>query len=225
MNDVRNRNARVTMGVAKAAGALVAVLAGYLLAGLVGGAIPVNAGWSPPPAGVTIWVESNGIHTGIVVPKVAAGIDWRRLARPEHLADPRYAGHDHLAWGWGDRDFYLATPTWWDVRPRTVLAAAVGNDDTLVHLDHLARPRPGDGARPIVLTPAQYRRLAAFLAAGVRRDPHHYRGYADYDVFYDAHGRYSAIVTCNAWVGRALAQAGVRVGAWTPFPWTVMWWF
>ena len=99
--------------------ALVVLLLGYSAAGLIGGAIPVNGGWTQPEQGVEIWVESNGIHTGIVVPKVAAGVDWRPLAKPEHLADPRYAGYSHLSFGWGERAFYLETPTWAEVKPAT----------------------------------------------------------------------------------------------------------
>ena len=108
--------------------ALALLVLGYGAAGLIGGALPVNAGWRPPERGVTIWVESNGVHTGLVVPKVAAGVDWRPFAPSGDLADMGYAGHRYLAIGWGDRDFYLATPTWADVRPRDVLAAAVGGD-------------------------------------------------------------------------------------------------
>jgi hypothetical protein len=60
--------------------ALVAPLLLYIAAGLIGGAVPVNAGWRPPAQGVRIFVESNGVHTGIVVPKVAAGIPTCRSA-------------------------------------------------------------------------------------------------------------------------------------------------
>ena len=46
-----------------------------------------------------------------------------------------------------------------------------------------------------------------------------------WDAFYDATGRYSAVRTCNEWVGEGLRRAGVRVGRWTPFPVTVLNWF
>lgn len=222
---VRERNARIVRAVAYAAGAFFAALAGYVLAGLIGGLIPVNAGGRPPERGVAIWIESNGVHTGIVVPKVAAGIDWRRLARPGHLADPRYAAYDHLSFGWGERAFYLGTPTWADVKPAIVLAAAWGSDRTLVHVDHVPMPADTPDVRRIVLTPAQYRRLAAFIAASIAPGAAHRHGYYGYDAFYDGTGRYNGLRTCNAWTGAALAHAGVRVGAWTPFPPTVMWWF
>lgn len=210
--------------------ALAALIVGYGAAGLVGGAIPANAGWRPPAAGVTIFVETNGVHTDLVLPVAAAGIDWRDLVRPDDIADPRYAGYDHLAFGWGEAKFYLETPTWADVRPGTVLRAALGSDHTLVHVEHIPAPETGSEARRIVLRPEEYRRLAAFIRTsfapgrpGAR--PRVFRGYGDYDAFYSGTGRYDAVMTCNAWTGAALRAAGVRIGVWTPFAVTVMGWF
>jgi uncharacterized protein (TIGR02117 family) len=190
----------------------------YLAGGAIGGAIPRNIGWEQPESGVTIYVASNGWHTGLVLPTRAGGVDWSSLVRPEHIRDPRYAGR-WLWFGWGERDFYLNTPTWGDVRPRTVLRAAVGSGNTLVHVDHLLLPY--EDARPIRLTQAQYHRLAARLRASFasgRPIP----GYDVADVFYPAQGRYDLFRTCNWWTAELLAEAGVRVGVWTPFSATVM---
>ena len=204
--------------------AVFGVVASYAVAGLIGGSIPSNRDWRAPAEGVHIFVESNGVHTGIIVPKMAAEVDWRGVARAEDLRDPRYGAFDHVAFGWGEKTFYLETPTWADVKLRTVVASAGGSDRTLMHVEHLPVPREGDGAREIVVTPAQYRRLAAFIRASFRDGGARYRGYAGYDAFYDANGRYDAVRTCNSWTGDALRFAGVRVGAWTPFPVTVMGW-
>ena len=68
-------------------------------------------------------------------------------------------------------------------------------------------------------------RLAAFVRDTLGTGGKVANGYGPDDVFYDARGTYSAIGTCNEWTGRALRHAGVRVGAWTPFPATVMGWF
>lgn len=225
-----DRNPRVALTAARNWGvrivlALVAILAAYAVAGYAGGAIPANRDWQPPERGIEIFVESNGVHTGVVVPKIAAGIDWRGVARPEHLADPRYARYDHLSFGWGERTFYLETPNWADLKIATVLAAAFGSDATLVHIDHVPRPVPGADVRRIVLRPDEYRRLAAFIRASFARSGVRHRGYFGYDAFYTGAGRYDAVRTCNAWTGEALRAAGVRVGVWTPFPATVLWWF
>jgi uncharacterized protein (TIGR02117 family) len=202
-----------------------ALLLGYMVAGAIGGAIPSNRAWRPPADGVRIFVESNGIHTGIVVPKVAAGVDWRTLAPAGDLADPRYGRFDHLAIGWGEKAFFLETQTWADLKLRTVLAAAAGSSHTLMHVEHVPMPAAGPDVRAVVLSEAEYRRLAAFIAASFAPGGKRYPGYAKYDVFYDARGRYDAVATCNAWTGDALSYAGVRVGIWTPFPATVMQWF
>lgn len=201
------------------------LLAGYVAAGLAGGLIPANRGWTPPAAGVRIWIVDNGVHTAIVVPKAAAGSDWRPLLPARDLRDPRYAGYGYAAFGWGDAKFYRETPTWGDVGLGTMLAAAVGSDATLVHVDHVPLPVVDRSTRSVVLRPAEYRRLAAFIRASFAAAPVGEPGYYALDAFYTGRGRYSAVRTCNAWTGDALRYAGVRVGAWTPFAMTVMRWF
>lgn len=195
----------------------VLVLYFYGAAGAVGSVIPANTGWHAAEAGVRVYVEDNGIHTGIVLP--AEG--WGDLVRPEHFRDARYARHRWRSFGWGDRAFYVQTPTWWDLRPITVIRAAMGSDATVMHVDAVPEPRVGAQVRAITLRPAEYARLIGFIRASFASGASRH-GYGDYDVFYPAHGRYSAIRTCNAWAGEALRHAGVRMGAWTPFSATVL---
>jgi uncharacterized protein (TIGR02117 family) len=204
--------------------AVLALAGGYVLAGLALAMVPRNPGWRAPAAGVTIWIEDNGVHTGIVMPKLAAGIDWRGDFPARDLPDPRYAGYDHVAVGWGERAFYLGTPTWSDVRLATVLHAALGSADTLLHVEHVPRPTAGDHVRAVTLSPRQYRLLAARIRASRGRGGA-IAGYERYDVFYPGTGRYDALHTCNAWTSDTLADAGVRVGWWTPFANGVMRWF
>lgn len=210
--------------IGRAAAALLLVPGGYALAGLAGGAIPANAGARQPADGIRIYVEDNGIHTGIVVPKHAAGIGFDDLVRPGDIADPRYAAHGWLSVGWGDRSFYIGTPTWGDLKPATVAAAAIGSDATVLHVGHLADPAGQPGVYAIMLTPDQYRALAAHIRATFADRPTPVHGYGASDAFYVARGRYSAVTTCNAWTGAALRAAGVEMGAWTPFPITVTAW-
>jgi uncharacterized protein (TIGR02117 family) len=208
---------------------LAFLIAGYGAAGMAGGAIPSNSGWTAPETGVRIYIESNGIHTGLVLPVTAGDVDWQDLLQPGDLRDPRYAAYSHVSIGWGERSFYLETPTWADVKPATVIGAAIGSDRTVMHVDHVPEPRVDEDVRSITLRPEEYRRLADFIRASFRseagRRAGHQFGYAAYDAFYEARGHYSAITTCNSWTGDALRHAGVRIGAWTPFPVTVLGWF
>jgi uncharacterized protein (TIGR02117 family) len=211
------------------AAGIVAVPLLYFAAALLLGLVPANVAFHQPAQGVTIFIQSNGVHTWIVMPKVNAEMDWRPYARPDDLADPRWGRADHIAVGYGNRDFYLNTPTWGDLTVRRAFAAFFGGGETLLHVEHLDHPRPGPWLRPIRITPDQYRRLAGFiqrrfrLDAGGRPIPLRGRGYGGGDMFYEANGGYSFILTCNEWTGRALRTAGVRTGVWTPFEQSIMW--
>jgi uncharacterized protein (TIGR02117 family) len=202
----------------------------YLLAALLLGAVPANVAFNQAgDEGVAIFVMSNGIHTWIVMPKVNAEMDWRLYAEPQHLRDPRWGNADHVAIGYGNRDFYLNTPTWGELSVRRAFAAFFGGGPTLLHVVHVDHPRPGPDLRPIRISHEQYRRLAGFIQARFQLDPGGRpipllgRGYGPDDMFYEANGGYSFILTCNEWTGRALRQAGVRTGLWTPFNQSIMW--
>jgi uncharacterized protein (TIGR02117 family) len=200
----------------------------YLIAAWIGSSLSVNSDWKPAREGVTIYVATNGFHSGLILPVSAQGEDWSLIVRPTDLPDPNDSGN-WLLFGWGDREFYLNTPTWSAVRPSTVISAFWGSDQTLVHVDHLKDPHQAPDARAVRLSPAQYRRLASFIRASMAIDAEGRGvaspGYGSLDTFYAARGRYSAFRTCNAWTGEALAAAGVRVGRWTPFSEGVMSWF
>jgi uncharacterized protein (TIGR02117 family) len=219
---------KVLRGIGRMISALCLVLLGYVLAGIGGSIIPSNAGWQEPDSGITLYVHDNGVHTGLVLPRRNQIADWSDLVRPEHLTDPRYAS-DHLLFGWGDRTFYLETPTWGDLRPSTAFAALFGSEASLVHVDHIAAPQAADDLRAIRVTPDQYRLIAAAIRGQFALDDagqsQPVTGYGRADVFYEARGRYNAFRTCNEWTGSVLRGAGVRVGAWTPFNFSVMRWF
>jgi uncharacterized protein (TIGR02117 family) len=224
----KNRK-RALVWLLRVVAGIVAMPILYFGAALILGAVPANVAWRQPEQGITIFIRSNGIHTWIVMPKVNAEMDWRAYASPQHLRDPRWGRADHVAIGYGNREFYLNTPTWDDLSVKTAALALFGSGPTLLHVEHVDRPRALEWQRPLRLTPNQYRRLAGYISARFRLDargrpiPVLGRGYADWDMFYEAEGGYSLILTCNEWTGRALRSAGVRTGLWTPFEQSIMW--
>ncbi len=160
---------RLMKALLKALGILLALPLLYFSGALVGGLIPANSDWRQPREGVTIFVRTNGVHTWIVVPVEAAGVDWRPFAPVSHIKDPRYAG-GYLAFGYGNREFYLNTPTWGDLSLRTALAAAFGRGRSLVHVEHERSPRPDEYQRPLVLRIGEYQKLAQHIRASFELD-------------------------------------------------------
>lgn len=208
---------------------IVALPVLYFVAALILGLVPANVSFhQPAEGGVLIFVRTNGIHTDLVMPRVNAEADWRPYANPGDLRDPRWGAADHVAIGYGGREFYLNTPTWGDLSLSTALRSMAGADTPLVHVEHVDRPQREDWQRPLRLTSDQYRRLAAYVRSSFRLDEdgapiHVPGGYSPADTFYEADGSFSMFYNCNAWTGAALRAGGVRMGLWTPFEQSVMW--
>lgn len=214
--------------------AIVGVLAllaiGYPLAAWVGSSIPQNDTVDREgEAIVQIMVETNGTHTGIVVPIVSAAKDWRETFPSAAVPRPDGQLPTHLAIGWGEREVFLNVPTWGDLKVSTALRIATVGGDPLMRVSHYVRPAPGPNHRPVQITTAQYAQLVAAietalpeLAPGEAR-PILQGTYVD-DAYYDALGSYTLLNTCNSWVGDRLAEAGIEMGMWTPFAGGVMKW-
>ncbi|MGE0179363.1 MAG: TIGR02117 family protein [Sphingomonas sp.] len=213
----------------RTAGGILAIPLLYVLAALVLGLVPANSAWRQADSGIAIFVRTNGVHTWILMPKTNAHMDWRPMVPGRDVRDPRWDAADYVAFGYGEREVYLNTPTWADLSVPTAVRAAIGGGEPLMHVEHVHDPRPDEYTRRLVLRSAEYRRLVGFVRARFRLDsggrtvPVPGRGYRDNDIFYLANGGYSAILTCNEWTGRALRAAGVRTGLWTPLEQSIMW--
>lgn len=195
-------------------------------AGALLGLIPANSGWEPPATGITIYVHSNGVHTSLVLPLRNAVMDWSPLTPAAHLQVP--VETHWVMFGFGDRAFYLDTPSWAELDLGTAANAMTGRGGSVMHVDHVSAPQPSEDERALTLTPEQYARLAFYIRASFRLDgegrtvPLPGRGYGDNDAFYEADRNFTAFYNCNEWTGRALRVAGVRMGLWTPLTMSVM---
>ena len=123
----------------------------FMIAAWAGSAIPRNSDWTEPTSGVEIMVETNGIHTAIVLPLVTAQKDWRGDF-PVSDIPAAERPYTHVSVSWGEREVFLDTPTWADLSPLTALRAATGGDG-LLHVAHYVRPAPDDNARILRLRP------------------------------------------------------------------------
>lgn len=216
--------ARVKAGLRASLAVLLCVLVLFPLLAWVGSSIPRNGAWTEPDDGVTIMVETNGIHTAIVMPLVSEIKDWRGDFPASDLAESELP-YTHVSVSWGEREIFLETPTWADLSPLTVLRILFAGGDGVLHVAHYVRPAPAPDIRPLRISEAQYRRLVREIEADIPPAPRKvHRGYDSYDVFYETHGRYTSINTCNQWTADTLAAAGIRTGWWTPFAGGVMKW-
>ncbi len=216
----RRRWMVVRRAFAVLAGGLGLVLL-YVLVGL----IPVNRGFVASPDGVEVSVISSAVHADVILPIVHGDTDWRAWLGEDAFARGWPAAATHLAIGWGDRGFFLDTPTWSDLRPGTAARALLWPSETCMHVS-LTRTdwyEPGV-LRSVVVSGAQHAALVRFVRDSFRKGagdrPRGIEGaaYGGFDAFYDANRRYHAARNCNNWAGSALRAAGVRVPWYTPVP-------
>lgn len=178
-----------------------------------------------PSVEVEAYVSSNGVHTDLVLPIRTPAMDWTTLFPP---TDARAAPADaeFIAIGWGDRNFYLHTPTWADLTLSRAVSALVGGNPALLHVTWLRRGDLHADTFRMPLSHAQYGRLIEDVrttVAGDRATPVPGAHYDRNDAFYEAKGSYHAFETCNTWTGRVMRRAGVPVSRWTPFDFNVVW--
>jgi uncharacterized protein (TIGR02117 family) len=217
----RRRKAKSGKWVGRLLSLLLAVPAAYLVAALIGSLVPVNRGWDEPEQGTTVYLIANDIHTDIVMPINAGGLDWRRLfpTRDFAAADPNAS---FIAFGAGERHVYLDTPRWRDVTARTLWSALAGGERVL-HVAYIEAPAVE--VRAIRLRPEEYRRLWSAIRADLGGRPQRidHSGYGSSDAFYRSIGRANAIRTCNSWAADKLRLAGVRTSIWPPFEQGLLW--
>ncbi len=201
-----------------------AVLIGVVLAvllfpvfGWIGSSIPRNGASPPAPGGVEIMVETNGTHTGIVMPVVTPEKDWR-----ESFPSARQLRNGetitHVAVGWGEREVFLDTPTWGDLKASTAARIALVGGEPIMRVSHYLRPMPGENHRPLVISRADYARMVAAIEASLDAPEEGgareiLRGVDPAAAYYRARGHYTLAQTCNSWVGDMLAEGGVQIWA------------
>ena len=204
-----------------AAGALAGVAGLYLAAAFGLSRIAVPKADPDAAPDVPVFLHTNGVHTDIVVPIRTAQHDWSRQLS---LADTPSADTSmrYIAFGWGDKGFYLDTPTWADLKFRTAFVAAFWLGSSAVHATYFHALVPGPDTVPLHLSRAEYARLVAYIQRSFRYDAagrvQHIAGhsYGRDDAFYEAHRVYSFLYTCNTWTNNALKACGQRACLWTP---------
>lgn len=222
---------------------LIGLLLLYLAVALISSKISVN---EDAVAGndITIFILSNGVHTDIVVPVKTDVVDWSKFVKPEHTK-ARDTSATYLAFGWGDKGFYLETPTWDDLKPSTAFNAAFGWGSAAMHTTYYHRLTEHEQCKKITISKGAYRRLVGYLLAGFLRtsdgqllpiqpESAYARearaagktlvyNYGRHDAFYEGVGSYSMHHTCNTWANNALKACEQKACLWTPFDFGIFW--
>lgn len=169
-----------------------------------------------------IFIKSNGVHTDIVLPIKSDIMNWSELFPFENTLS-KSTDFSYVGIGWGDKGFYLDTPTWAELKVSTALIAGLGIGTTALHITYYKDIQEDDLTIKVAISKEQY----ASIVSTVKKNLQYENGksiniktnaqYNENDAFYEAIGSYSIFHTCNTWTNNTLREAMLPSLKWLAF--------
>ncbi len=185
----------------------------YVLLSLLLSAIPTKGRSFAGAKDRQLYLHSNGVHLDIILPINALDSTIRSQLR--YHPDAAFLGI-----GWGDKGFYLETPTWAELSPVVAIEAMFLPSPTAMHVtEHRSVQQ---NWQSLTITQEQLALLNTYIKSYFSVDASGNiqeiadAGYTQRDRFYEAAGNYSCFMTCNTWVNVAMKKIGVKTAVWTP---------
>lgn len=212
----------ILMYILKIVGIIIGIVVLYALLGYLLPFIEVQAKDDGQKKEIPIYIYTNGVHTDIVMPVKNDLQDWSSKI-PFSNVRSRQTDYNYIGIGWGDKGFYLDTPTWADLKFSTAFKAAFWLSESAMHCTYYKTMKEGSDCKMMMISRAQYKDLIQFVEAKFDKDENGNfiliptdAVYSDNDAFYDAKGKYSFLYTCNTWANDALKAAGQKAALWSP---------
>lgn len=172
---------------------------------------------------VKIYIMTNGVHTDLVLPVRNQIRDWSKSIKFENTSG-KDSTAKFIAFGWGDKGFYLKTPTWADLKVSTAFSAAFALGESALHTTFHKEIKEDASCKALTISYNQYQKLVEYIESSFAYSEDgtfiHIVTEANYgsnDAFYEAVGSYSLLKTCNTWANSGLKACGQKASLWTPF--------
>ena len=147
---------------------LFGFVAVYLIAAFTIPAISVPAE-TVSNKNITVYILTNGVHTDIVVPLQTADKDWSKEISFKNVVKPDINAI-WVAFGWGDKGFYLNTPTWAQLKFSVAFRAAFGLSSSAIHATFHNRLQESPSCKKICISREQYLRLIGYIENSLKKD-------------------------------------------------------
>ena len=192
----------------------------YLLIVTLLSFVSVNEDVAENHGEIPIYILTNGVHTDIVLPIKNDYHDWSTQLKFEHTKS-KDSTYQYAALGWGDKGFYMETPTWADLKASTALKAASGLSTTAMHVTFYKDLKESKSCKKLQISSDNYKKLILFINESFQTKSGEFLKietdavYGKHDVFYEANGSYSLFYTCNSRANQALKAANQKAALWT----------
>ncbi len=195
----------------------------YFLSAFLFSVIPVNKNFQEDKiSGIDIYILSNGVHTDLVLPIRNRYKDWFEVIPVDHTIS-KDSLMNYIAFGWGDKNFYLETPTWDDLKFSTAFNALFFLSTSAMHVTLYKHMSAEEYCKKISINADQYKRIVRYIEDSFQKNSEgkfiliKNLSYGNDDCFYEAKGTFNLFYTCNTWTNEGLKQSGLKASLWTPF--------
>ncbi|MDI1317507.1 TIGR02117 family protein [Flavobacterium sp.] len=192
----------------------------YVLAAFILSKITVNSESDQQAQEVPIYIRTNGVHTDIVVPVKNSIKDWSQQIKFENTQSKDTMAQ-YLAFGWGDKGFYLDTPEWSDLKASTAFNAAFGLGNSAMHTTFYKSINENKDCVKVLISQVNYQKLTDYIESSFQLDAAQNplfitaTTYGKNDSFYEAYGKYNLFYTCNSLANGALKASNQKAAFWT----------
>jgi uncharacterized protein (TIGR02117 family) len=205
-----------------AIGSFVLFVVLYVLLAIGISRISVNGDKVAEAQDVEIYIHTNGVHTDLILPIRNEQIDWSKEIKFIDVK-AQDSTFQYISFGWGDKGFYLNTPTWADLTFTTAFNALFGLSSSAMHTEFYKRVNKNESCRKLYISKQEYAELIKYILESFQVDADgniiHIKNvsYNARDAFYEAKGSYTLFYTCNTWANGALKTSRQKACLWTLF--------
>jgi uncharacterized protein (TIGR02117 family) len=169
----------------------------------------------------------DGMHINIVLPVSNNLVDWREFLNISAIGKDATDNYKYLTFGWGDRDFYIQTPTLAELNLITAVKALFLPTPSTILVQGFAKLPQNRELKCVKVTKTDYLKLTQFIQNTFQFNSQNQpiriaNGHLSSSGFYAANGSYSILTTCNNWAAEALRKADVDTPLWAGLSSAVM---
>ncbi len=174
-----------------------------------------------------ICVSNTGIHSNIILPTKNRVFDWHKYLSIDKLGIDPAQDYNYLSFGWGDRDFYMSTPSLADLKLSTTFKALFLPTPSVMYVKGY-QLIPDMEVKCIQVNQTDYLHLTNFIESSFQVDAQGRKirlgnGHTNNAGFYAAKGSYSILRNCNSWTAEGLRKADVNTPLWDGLSSAIMW--
>ena len=176
-----------------------------------------------------ICIANTGIHSNIIVPTENNVFDWHKYLSIDAITIEPAKDYNYLSFGWGDRDFYMLTPTLANVKFSTTFKALFfPNNQSVLYVQGYQEIPDNLDVKCVKVSKTDYLHLIEFIQATFQVDAKGRiirigNGHTANAGFYAAVGSYSILRDCNSWTAEGLRKADVNTPLWDGLSSAIMW--